>query len=103
MPSGDAAWRDGGRSSRSRSPAGRVLTVAPQLDLIAGLLAMIAAVLAVRPVRRHQALADGMGALGWSIGHRAPPLMGTLRLAPPQFNPGCQLLSASDFCVPVYS
>src|SRR5687767_12135831 len=49
-----------------------MLTVTPQLDLVACLTAVIAAVLPVRPVRWHHALAGRMRAFR-CIGHYAPP------------------------------
>ena len=53
--------------------AGGVLAVAAQLDLVARLLAVIAAVLPVRAVRRHHALTHRMRALLFDAGHDAPP------------------------------
>ena len=50
-----------------------MLAVAAQLDLIARLLAVIAAVLPVRAVRRHHALTHRMRALLFDAGHDAPP------------------------------
>jgi len=44
-------------------PTGRVLTVTPELDLVSGLLAMLAAVLAVWSVRLDDALTGGVRAL----------------------------------------
>ena len=43
-------------------PAGRVLAITPELDLVSGLLAMLAAVLAVWTVGLDDALTGGMGA-----------------------------------------
>src|SRR5687767_4893107 len=50
-----------------------MLAVAAQLDLVARLLAVVAAVLPVRPVRRDDALAAWMRALVSGFSHNAPP------------------------------
>ena len=55
-------------------PAGRVLAVAAQLDLVAGRLAVVAAVFPMGPVGSDHALARGMGAFRLGIRHHAPPL-----------------------------
>jgi hypothetical protein len=44
-------------------PAGRVLTITPELDLVSGLLAMLAAVLAKWSVGLDDALTGGVRAL----------------------------------------
>jgi hypothetical protein len=46
-----------------RLSTGRVLAVTPELDLVSGLLAMLAAILPVSSVRLDDALAGGVGAL----------------------------------------
>ena len=46
-----------------------MLTVAAQLDLVAGLLAVIAAIFPVGPVGRHDTVTHGMRAFGSGIGH----------------------------------
>jgi len=46
-----------------RLSTGRVLAVTPELDLVPGLLAVLAAVLPVGPVRLDDTLARGVGAL----------------------------------------
>ena len=53
--------------------AGGVLAVAAKLDLVARLLAVIAAVLPVRAVRLHHALTHRMRAFIFDAGHDAPP------------------------------
>ena len=58
---------------RAESAAGRMLAVAAQLDLVARLLAVVAAVLTVGAVRRDQALTRWMGALHSGFSHNAPP------------------------------
>jgi hypothetical protein len=50
-----------------------MLAVAAQLDLVARLLTVVAAVLAMRPVTRDDALATWMRALHSSFSHTAPP------------------------------
>jgi hypothetical protein len=56
----------------SGSPAGGMLAIAAQLDLVTRLLAVIAAVLAVRSLRLDGAVAGGVSALGRSS-HVDPP------------------------------
>jgi hypothetical protein len=50
-----------------------MLAIAAQLDLVPGLLAVIAAVLPVWSIRRHKTLADRMRALHSGFRHNAPP------------------------------
>jgi hypothetical protein len=58
---------------RARSAAGWMLAVAAQLDLVARLLAVVAAVFTVGAARRDQALANWMRALHSRFSHNAPP------------------------------
>ena len=51
---------EGASAPARASPARRMLTVAPELDLLPGLLAVIAAVLSKRPMRFDHAQAHGM-------------------------------------------
>lgn len=56
-----------------RLTAGGVLAVAAQFDPVPGLFAVVAAILAVGTIRRHQTLADRMRALHTGFSHNAPP------------------------------
>ena len=74
MPAGPTARRV--FSAADRLAAFLMLAVTPQFDLLAFLLAVLAAVLAVRPAFRHGALAARVGTLrfGLDVWHGLSPL-----------------------------